>query len=188
MSDAWPVWLATGLAALVAILALNWAVWRMWPIWRGRAPSALPLEQRVERWNRHMVPFLRRVMKERALVAPAEIWRTPANGAPPESGTVAIWCLTKTIVPDVDWLALARPIAGVGGAGITCGEVLGVIPAAKLRTLLGLDVRRQDLFGHVAFVYVWPGDTHVEAVVTELMPIDAFEAHYGWTPPNPGAP
>ena len=182
MSEYWPYLLA---ATASLVVAINWAAWRMWPIWRGRAPASLPLEARVERWNRHMVPFLRRVMKDRALVANVDIWHTPTNGAPPRTGTVAVWCLTRTVIPDVDWLALARPVAGPGGARIACGEVLGVIPAATLREVLVLDAPRQDLFGHVAYVYVWPGDAHLEALVAHLMPIDAFEAQYHWTPPAP---
>lgn len=180
MSDYWPYLLA---ATASLIVAINWVAWRMWPLWRGRAPASLPLEARVERWNRHLVPFLRRVMKDRALVANVDVWHTPANGAPPSTGTIALWCLTRTVVPDVDWLALARPVAGPKGHGIACGEILGAIRAETLREVLQLDAPRQDLFGHLTYVYVWPADANLEALVAQLLPIDTFQAQYHWTPP-----
>ncbi len=184
MSEFWPFLLA---AALAFVAAVVWAGLRLWPVWRGRAPAGLTLEARVERWNRHLVPFLRRMMKGRSLVATVEIFRTPANGAPPQTGTVAVWCLVRTVVPDVDFLALARPVAGPDGHTIVTGEVLGAIRADRMREILGPAVPRQDLFGHIAHVYAWPPDANVEAIVTQLMPLDAFQAHYHWSP-SPTAP
>lgn len=66
LSEYWPFLLAATLSFLAAVV---WAGLRLWPIFRGRAPAGLRVEARVARWNRHLVPFLRRMMKDRSLVA-----------------------------------------------------------------------------------------------------------------------
>ncbi len=184
MSDLWPFAIA---AVLVAVGAAAAVLARVLPLLRGRARAGDDPRRRREKWNRHLVPFLRRTLRDRAHVATADELRPAAADAPP--GSLSVWCLVKTIMPEVDWLALARPQPGPGGE-VVCGEVLGALPAARLRQILSLEVHRQDLFGHVAHVYVWPVDAeaHLAEVVAELVPLDVFQTRYQWTPPVPGAP
>jgi hypothetical protein len=184
LSDLWLYALAAG---LVAVAAAGLLLLRVLPLLRGRTGPDEPPARRRAKWNRHLVPFLRRTLKDKAHVAAAaEVPATEAQGPP---ASLSVWCLVKTIVPEVDWLALARPQAGAGGA-VVCGEVLGAVPAARLREILSLDVHRQDLFGHAAYVYVWPADAEARLaeVVAELVPLDVFQTRYQWTPPVPGAP
>lgn len=187
MSDLLPVVLATvlGLCAAAGLV-----LWRIWPVLRGRVRPADDAARRLERWNRHLAPFLRRVMKAESLVATGEAFAGVGNGHEPEAGTIAVWCLSRTVLPDVDWVALARPVAAAGG-GVAAGEVIGAVRAARLRELLGGQSHRQVLFGHVAHVYVWPADTSQEtmaAIVAEMTPIDEFQIRSGWAPPTPAAP
>lgn len=184
MSDLWLYALAAG---LVAVVSAALVLMRVLPLLRGRSRPDDPPERRRVKWNRHLVPFLRRTLKEKAHVAAVvEIGAVEAQ-APVAS--LSVWCLVRTIVPEVDWLALARPQPGPGG-GVLCGEVLGAVPAARLRQILSLDVHRQELFGHTAYVYVWPADaeTRLSSLVSELVPLDVFQTRYQWTPPVPGAP
>lgn len=163
MSEYAPYLLA---AALAVVVGVSWAVWRMLPVWRGRASADLSPRDRAARWNRHLTPFLRRAMRGRAVVA--EVRFEP--GLDGREVTVATWCLARTILPDVELVALARPVAAADGRGVTAGESLGRVPAARLREVLGGDFPRQDLFGHLAYVYVWPDAADLNAVVALFEP------------------
>jgi len=174
-------------AGVVAAVAAALVLLRVLPLLRGRTGRNDAPDRRRAKWNRHLVPFLRGTLKGKAHVA--AVAEVPALEAQGPAASVSVWCLVKTIVPEVDWLALARPQTGPDGT-VVCGEVLGAVPAVRLRAILSLDVHLQDLFGHTAYVYVWPADAgdRLAEVVAELVPLQEFQSRYQWTPPVPGAP
>jgi len=51
-----------------------------------------------------------------------------------------------------------------------------------LRELLGLGGFEQNLWGHTTWLYFWPEEADLDAVVKRLTPVGRFREQHGWTP------
>lgn len=158
-------------AAAAVLLSAGYLLWRFWRILLGRAGKADGPEMRLRKWNTYLLPALRRMLRGQMAVAAAGTFRSSADGI---EHTIATWAMTPTLVPDVEYLALARPDAG----GDT-PDVTAVASAEALRGILGDAVRSQSLWGHAAWLYAWPPDADLDAVVARLTPIDHFRRDHG---------
>jgi hypothetical protein len=157
----------------VAVLtAIGLVTWRVWPVLMGRARSGDTAADRLDRWNRHLVPLMGRMLEGKLLVARGQRFVSQADGA---EHSMATWSLEPSLLPDVDFVALARP----GTADHPKPEVLGLIEAGDLRSLLGGSISDQTMFGHRAWVHVWPADIDLDRVVARLTPVDTFRAQHG---------
>lgn len=191
------------LAALVGLGAsVGLVVWRLMPVLAGRVRPGDAAERRREKWNTHLVPYLGRHMRGRALVAEIQTVQPlePRPGPMGDSATpttIAVWTLTRTLVPDVGLIALARPVPVRRRPGpiarlrrlpeafdVVPGDVLGVVPAERLRAILGENAARQDLFGHTVWIHVWSPESDLEAVVEHLIPLPEFLRGHRWQPPT----
>jgi hypothetical protein len=166
----WPGLLLIALVALLTTTAI--VMWRAWPIVAGAVRKRDALPERLRKWNDHVAPLLRRRAKLPVEILPAATFDSAATG---QTHGLAVWRLLPALLPDVEFLALAEPLAGEGEAP----QVRAVIEAAALRELLGDAVRRQTLWGHVAFLYVWPKDVDLDAAAGRLTSVEAFTARHG---------
>ncbi len=155
----------------VAILAGTALVlWRSWPVLRGAARPKDDVAERVRKWNAYIAPMLRRRLKAQIEVAPAATFESVADGG---VHGLAVWRLLPTLVPDVEFLALADP------TGREAPLVRAVAEAAAMRALVGEAARPQRLWGHAAFLYVWPQDVDLDEAATRLTTVEGFAARHG---------
>lgn len=154
-------------AAVICAVAL--IGWRVWPVMRGTARPDDPADVRLEKWNRYLVRLMRKALNDQLLVARAVTF-TDRDGF---RHTIATWSLEATLVPDVEFVALARP----DDSGRP--RVDAVAPAAALRELLGGNARENSMWGHVAWIYAWPAEMEYGAVVRRLPSIDKFREQHG---------
>ncbi len=166
-----PVWALLILAASV-LIAVALVFWRIWPVVAGRARDGDGPGARLDKWNAHLVPLLRKTLSGKLLVAHGNRFLSKTDGA---EHTMATWSLEPSILPDVDFVALARP--GTGDAPIP--EVLGVIAAPALRELLPGSISDQLMFGHRAWVHVWPDTVDLDRIVRRLTPVQVFRDQHG---------
>ena len=80
------------------------------------------------------------------------------------------------MLPDVEYIALARP--GTSDEP----EIQAVGEATVLRELLTGYVQSQTMFGHTAYIHVWPPEADIDAVVARLTPVQAFREQMGGDP------
>lgn len=159
----------TGVVACV--LVVGWLLWRTGPIILGAARASDGRNARVVKWNRYIVPTLRKLMDQRLLAAKAQIFKSDADG---REYSIATWAMVPTVLPDVDYVALARP-----GGDEETPEVMAVAEAPTLRALLGDAVQSQSTWGHQTWVCTWPDGIDLEAVTAELVPAAKFRAMHG---------
>lgn len=164
--------LAIGLALLAALGLL---AWRLWPVVAGAARPDDDLGRRLHKWNRYVVPLLRRRLRVPLEVVPAAVFTSGETG---RAHGIAAWALTPALVPDVEFVALARPRAPDEAAD-AAPDVRAVGEAKTLRALLGDAVRPQVLWGHAAFLYVWPEEVDLDAVARHLLPVETFGERHG---------
>jgi hypothetical protein len=158
-------------AAAAVLVSAGYLLWRFWRILLGRAGKADGPEMRLRKWNTYLLPALRRMLRGQMAVAAAGTFRSTADGI---EHTIATWAMTPTLVPDVEYLALARPDGDSDAPDVTA-----VASAEALRGILGDAVRSQSLWGHAAWLYAWPPDADLDAVVGQLTPVDRFRRDHG---------
>lgn len=159
--------LTGGLALLFVVLLL---LWRTWPLLSGAARPGDSAEVRIIKWNRALLKLLRRTLKDQLLVGQGGFFTSTADG---RTHTMATWALQPTLLPDVEYIALARP--GTDAAP----EIEAIARAEELRALLGGAIREHAMWGHMAWIYTWPADADLDAVVARLTPIDTFRDQHG---------
>ena len=156
-------------------------IWyRVGPVVRGRAKPGETADVRILKWNSLMVPYIRKQMREGLLIGLGSFFDSESDG---RQRTMAVWGLLPSLLPDVDFIALAQPGADLDDEA----EVLGVARADELRTLLGCNSISQNMFGHPAWLYVWPDEIDLEKVVARITPVDAFRRAHGLTDPQQAA-
>lgn len=160
----------TAVAAIMVVA--SFLVWRFRAVLLGRARSGDTKETRLERWNTYVVPMLRKLMKIELAIGHGSVFESPETG---ERHTIATWGLEATLLPDVEYLALARP----GSAPGITPRLEAVGEAAALRELLGDHAQPQTIWGHTAYLYVWPSTVDLDAIVTRLMPVEKFRERFG---------
>lgn len=166
------------MSGLIATVAMSVAVvvalilWRVWPVMMGAARQKDPAPRRLDRWNQHLVSLLRKNLKTDLLVAYAGLFTSRADG---QQHSIATWSLQPTLIPDVEFIALARPGTGEGERA----EVRAVAEAATLRELIAEGVHEHRMWGHRTFLYAWPQHTDLDAIVRRLTPVDAFREKHG---------
>lgn len=158
------VYTAVGSIFLVVVLL----TWRIWPVARGRAKPDDDATRRLEKWNRYLVRLMRKALENKVAVAQAGFVKSSAGA----TRTIATWSMLPTVIPDVEFIALARPDE-------TPPTIQAVAEAETLRQLLGGAVREQSMWGHMAWLYSWPDALDLDALVSRLIPIDEFRARYG---------
>ncbi|MGK0359808.1 MAG: hypothetical protein ACI9U2_002114 [Bradymonadia bacterium] len=167
----------TAIVSVVFVVAL--LTWRIWPVARGRAKLGDSPQRRLEKWNIYLSKLVRKTIDGQVGVAHAGF--VTHRSASPKGDTVqvpgvtksiATWPLLPTLIPDVDFIALARPDE-------TPPKIQAVADAALLREMLADSVRDHSMWGHQAWLYTWPVDFDLDALVEHLIPIETFKAQYG---------
>ncbi len=153
------IWVLAG----SVLAAVGLVLWRIWPLLMGRVRAGDDAQDRLARWNRYLL-----TLGDKLLVA-----RAGFVGPPGGQRTIATWTLEPTMLPDVELIAIARP----GSADAP--EIQAIGEAARLRELLPGHVQSQTLWGHTAYVHVWPHDADLDAFVARLTPVDRFRAELG---------
>jgi hypothetical protein len=151
-----------------ALFVVGLLVWRVWPVARGRAQPGDSTVRRLEKWNRYLLKLMRKSLNGRVGVAQAGFVTSTAGA----TRSIATWPMLPTLIPDVEFIALARPDQ-------TPPTIEAVAEAAELRQLLGGAARDQSMWGHQAWLYSWPEELDMDVLVRKLIPIDEFRARYG---------
>lgn len=167
----------TAIVSVFFVVAL--LTWRIWPVARGRAKLDDSPQRRLEKWNVYLSKLIRKTIDGQVGVAHAGFVThrsaSPKGDAvqvPGISKSIATWAMLPTLIPDVDFIALARPDA-------TPPTIHAVADAEVLRELLAGAVRDHSMWGHQAWLYSWPADLDLDALVEHLIPIETFQAQYG---------
>ncbi len=174
MSD----WLATYgylLVPIALLTAVSLVLWRVWPVLLGTARKRDDAHARLARWNQHLMPLFRKTLDGEMLVV-----RAGFVGPKDDQHTIATWTLEPSMLPDVEFIALARP----GTADDP--EIQAIAEAKDLRDLLSGFVQEQAMFGHVTWIHIWPPDADLDALVEKLTPVAEFQARMGIEPSVPG--
>lgn len=158
------IYTAAGSIFVVVVLL----TWRIWPVARGRAKPDDDATRRLEKWNRYLLKLMRKTLEDRVAVAQAG-FVTSSAGA---TRSIATWSMLPTVIPDVEFIALARP-------DVSPPTIEAVAEAAVLRDLLEGSVREQSMWGHQAWLYTWPDALDMDALVKHLIPIEQFQKRYG---------
>ena len=117
-----------------------------------------------------MAPLFRRHLGEEILVARANIFQSSENG---EAKSLATWSLAPTVIPTVDYVAVMTAKEN------EAPTIAGFIQLDALRRVLPDNLQSQTLFGHTAWVCVWPEGIELNAFGTHLMASESFRAHHG---------
>jgi hypothetical protein len=168
------LWLTVAASIGVVVLLL---LWRVWPLLAGRARPGDERAVRLVRWNRYLLGLLRKHLDSPLLIAQVGFFAA-ADG---QERSLATWSLAPTLIPDVEFLALAGPAEAGEPA------VVGFCRAADLRTRLGDAVQRYDMWGHTAWIYDLPADLGLDALASSLMDPETFRRTHG-APPPPSDP
>ena len=163
------------LAPLALVLAVALVLWRIWPVLMGRVRSGESSEDRLARWNKYLYPLFHKTLEDKLHVA-----RAGFVGPEGQQRTITTWTLEPSMLPDVEFIAVARP----GTADEP--DIQAVGEAEVLRGLLSGYVQEQTMWGHTAYIHVWPPDADIDAVVAQLMPVEVFRERYAGSPdPEP---
>ena len=158
---------------IVTVLILN----RVLPVVKGSARPSDSRDEKFLKWNSFIMPMMRRHLEKGIQAGLAGTFRSEHDGQLIAIGT---WSLETTVLPDVDFVAIARPDPERGDAV----NVLGFISAERLQDILDGTVQMQTMFGHITWIYAWPGNMDFEAFQSELTPPDSFRAQYGLPSPE----
>ena len=150
-------------------------MWRFWPILIGRARPDDTVEARLEKWNTYIIPALHKLIKIDLAVGHAGAFTCQKTG---EAHSLGVWSLHATLLPDVEYLALAKPAAPDSDE---TPEVTAIGKARDLRALLGDAVQSQHIWGHLAYLYVWPVQADLDAFIRKLTTVDTFRERFGLT-------
>ena len=154
------------------VIALALVLWRIWPALRGRVTDNDSIQSRVDKWNRYVAPLFRRHLGEELLVARANWFESKVDG---DIKTITTWALEPTVLPDAQHVAIAhspKPDAPI--------EIAGFISAEALRDLLVDKIQPQTMFGHTAWICVWPEDMTISDLDGKLMPVTHFRSQHGF--------
>ncbi|MFN3199893.1 MAG: hypothetical protein ACE366_15965 [Bradymonadia bacterium] len=158
--------ITAGSAFLVVIAYL---LWRFWPLILGVARKGDSSSKRLQRWNSYVVPFLPKLMEMDIAIGTGG---TFTNGHTGEEHSIATWSLTPTLLPDVEYLALARP------DGDTI-EIKAIGSARAIRAIIEDSVVERVLWGHRTFLYVWPREIDLDEFAQQLHTVEGFKAEQG---------
>lgn len=161
-------WVTLGVSGAVALLYLYW---RVGPLIFGHLYDADSTEKRQRKWNSHIAPLIRRMLDDPLVVAEVHGF-TDADGKP---RTLATWTMVPSVLPDTDFVAIARPDGERARP-----EVVAIAESEALRALLGDKVQEQVMWGHRTFIQLWPQEIDLEAVVKKLTPVDEFRKRHGF--------
>ena len=151
-------------------------LWRVLPVLKGTARAGDSLDERLFKWNTNMRPLLGRHLEIDLLIALASVFEDSRG----KQHSLAVWSREPTIMPDVDFIALSEPVSEHSDAK---PKIVGIIRAESLRDFLGDKVASQTMFGHMAWVYVWPDETKMNAILSELTSPEAFRVEHGLSEP-----
>lgn len=161
--------------SVAVFIAVTLVVRRVWPMTQGRARKSEDRAATMNRWNMYMVPSLRRHLTEDMLVGLAGTFTSTIDG---KEYTSVSWSLHPSIMPDVDYIALAPPQEDGSH------EVIGFIRAEELRDkMLGV-AQSQEMFGHLTWIYVWPDDADYESIVSACISTAQFLELHGLSQPE----
>lgn len=158
------LWLTAATSLLVVVL---WILWRVWPLLAGIARAGDPQAVRLVKWNRYLLKLLRKNLKSQVAVAQVGFFKGERDA---REHSLATWILSNTLIPDVEYLLLAHP---------ETQEIHAVAPAKALREMLEGAVIGQTLWGHHAWIYVWPDEVEPEAFFELWTPLDEFKREHG---------
>ena len=161
----------------VGVLVTGVILWRVLPVLKGTARASDSLDDRLFKWNTNMRPLLRRHLEVDLLIALASVF-TDHDG---RKHSLAVWSLEPTIMPEVDFVALSEPVDKELDSK---PKIVGMIEAERLRELLEGRVASQSMFGHLAWVYVWPDELNVADLAEKLTSPEAFRTRFGLTEPT----
>lgn len=161
-------WITLAIAAAVVGVYLYW---RVGPLLFGIARAGDSTDKRVRKWNSFIAPLIRKMLEEPLVVAEAHSF-TDVEGKP---RTLATWTMVPSVLPDTDFVAIARP-DGEGDRP----EVVAIAESSALRGLLGDKAQDQEMWGHRTWIFVWPQEIDLDAVVRKLTPVDAFRKKHGF--------
>lgn len=161
-------WITLALASAVVGVYLYW---RVGPLLFGIARDGDSTDKRVRKWNSFIAPLIRKMLDDPLLVAEAHTF-TDKDGKP---RTLATWTMVPSVLPDTDFVAIARPEPEAERP-----EVVAIAEAPALRRLLGDKVQDQEMWGHRAWIQVWPDEIDLEKVVEQLTPVDVFQKRHGF--------
>ncbi len=156
------------LVPVALLFAIGLVLWRVWPVLMGTARNGDDDHERLARWNRYLLPLLKKTLDGKMLVA-----RAGFVGPEAHRRTITTWTLEASLLPDVDFIAIARPETA------DAPEIQAVGEAAALRELLTGYVQEQTMFGHAVYVHVWPPEADLDALVGKLTPVAAFKEQMG---------
>ena len=91
-----------------------------------------------------------------------------------EEHTIATWSLAPTLLPDVEFLALARPDGAEGRP-----EIKAIGRAKEIRGFIEDTVVERTLWGHRTYLYVWPQDIDLDEMAQRLITVDRFKREHG---------
>ena len=158
---------------IVTVLILN----RILPVIKGSARTGDSRDEKFLKWNSFIMPMMRRHLDNGVQAGLAGTFVSANDGSLIAIGT---WSLEATVLPDVDFIAIARPDMSRDGA-VT---VLGFISAEDLQDLLEGSVQMQTMFGHISWIYTWPEGIDFDEFIGQLMAPDAFREKYGLPSPE----
>ncbi len=159
-------WITLAIASAVVGVYLYW---RVGPLLFGIARAGDSTDKRVTKWNSFIAPLIRKMLEEPLVVAEAHIF-TDKDGKP---RTLATWTMLPSVLPDTDFVAIARPDA-------ERTEVVAIAEAEALRALLGDKAQDQQMWGHRTWIQVWPEEIDLKQVVSKLTPVDVFQKRHGF--------
>ncbi len=162
------LWFTAGISLLCVVLFL---LWRMWPVLLGTTRPSDSTAVRLHKWNTYLVKLLRKTLKDQLLVGQGGVFTSRKTG---QSHSLATWSMQPTLLPDVDFIALARPDAPEGAP-----TVEAIATAEGLRELMGGAVRDHGMWGHAGWIWTWPDGLDLDAVVARLTPVAVFRETHG---------
>ena len=157
---------------VVTVLILN----RVLPVVKGSARPGDSRDEKFLKWNSFIMPMMRRHLKDGMQAALAGSFVSELDGNPKTVGT---WSLESTVLPDVDFIAIARPDESDEGKV----KVLGFMEAELLQDYLEGTVQMQTMFGHITWIYTRSENLDFEHLLSQLIEPHVFRETHGL--PNP---
>jgi hypothetical protein len=142
---------------------------RIWPFIHGRSREKDDRATTMNRWNTYIVPMVKQHLTEDMLVGLAGTFTSQEDGS---EYITATWSLHATVMPDVDYIAIAPPDEDGHH------QLLGFIKADDLRRRLGDYAQPTKMFGHTTWVYVWTDEADYGAISGACIPkAQFFQTH-----------
>lgn len=151
------------------LVAFGLVLWRIWPLLMGRAKEGELLADRLDKWNRYVSPLFRKTLGSQMQVAQGQVFRSKQDM---KYHSIATWCFEPTILPKVDYVALAQ----VNEAGEPV--VHGMISAQDLRELLPGYMQTQVFWGHTMWICVIPVEFDLSILEKALVSPERFSERH----------